>query len=235
MLPGAGTDIDYPVRMPHDIELMLDDEKRVARSLEAVQCAQQRLGVGRMKSRRRFVQYVDDPEQVGSDLGCQAKPLKFAGRQRRRAPFRRQVAETEVEQYFEPRQQIFHDPLHDELLFRMVVGNLLLAVEIRPEEFTESLQRQPRNFGDIHTGKCDRQRLRLQPLAVTYRAIRAGQKLRHTAFHHRALRRGEGLEHVFAGAREGPLVTRLFLPLQRPLCLGQQCIRRRPAPWAVRR
>ena len=128
-----------------------------------------------MKSRRRLVQNVDDPEQIGSDLGRQAKPLKFAGRQRRRAPFRRQIAETEIEQYFEPRQQIFHDPLHDELLFRMVFGDLLLAVEIRPEELTKSLQRQPRDFSDIHTGKGDRKRLRLQPLAVTYRAIRAGR------------------------------------------------------------
>ena len=143
MLPGAGTDIDYPVRMSHDIKLMLDDEKRVARSLEAVQRAQQRLGVGRMKSRRRFVQDIDDPEQVGSDLGCQAKPLKFARRQRRCAPFRRQIAETEIEQYFEPRQQIFHDPLHDELLLGMVFGNLLLAVEIRSEELTKPLQGQP--------------------------------------------------------------------------------------------
>ena len=107
--------------MPHDIQLMLDDEKRVAGRLQAVQRAQQRLGVGRMKSRRRLVQDIDDPEQIGSDLGRQAKPLKFARRQRRRAPFRRQVAETEIEQYFEPRQQIFHDPLHNERLFRMVV------------------------------------------------------------------------------------------------------------------
>ena len=39
MLAGAGADIHYPVRMPHDIQLMLDDEKRVAGGLEAVERA----------------------------------------------------------------------------------------------------------------------------------------------------------------------------------------------------
>ena len=61
--------------MPDDIEFVLDDEKRIAGGFKAVQRAKQRLGVGRMKSRRRLVQNIDDPEQVGSDLCRQAKPL----------------------------------------------------------------------------------------------------------------------------------------------------------------
>ena len=115
--------------MPHDIEFVLDDEKRIPGGLEAVQRAQQRLGVGRMKSSRRLVQNVNDPEQVGSNLCRQAKPLQFARRQRGRASFRCQIAETEVEQHFEPRQQIFHDPLDNELPFRDGRPRLSLAVQ----------------------------------------------------------------------------------------------------------
>ena len=90
------------------------------------------------------------------------------------------------------------------------------------EQVVQVLQRQPRNFRDIHSGEGDRQGLRLQPLALADRAVRARQKLRHPALHHRALRRGEGLQHVFAGAREGALIAGLFLPLQRPPRLGRR-------------
>ena len=101
MLAGAGTDIDDPVRVPHDIEFVLDDKQRISRGLEPVQRPQQRLGIGRMKSRRRLVQNIDDSEQVGSNLGRQAKPLQFARRQRRCAPFWRQIAEAEIEQHLQ--------------------------------------------------------------------------------------------------------------------------------------
>ena len=48
----GGADIDDPVRMPDDIELVFDDEERIARRLQPVERAQQRLGIGRMQSRR---------------------------------------------------------------------------------------------------------------------------------------------------------------------------------------
>ena len=35
LLAGAGTDVDDPVRMPHDVEFVLDDEQRVAGRLQA--------------------------------------------------------------------------------------------------------------------------------------------------------------------------------------------------------
>ena len=52
---NAGADIDNPVRVPHDIKFVLDDKERVSGGLEPLERAQQRLGIGRMKPRRRLV------------------------------------------------------------------------------------------------------------------------------------------------------------------------------------
>ena len=90
------------------------------------------------------------------------------------------------------------------------------------EQVVQVLERQPRNIRDVHSGEGDRQSLRLEPLALADRAVRARQKLRHPALHHRALRRGEGLQDVFASAREGALIAGLFLALQRPPRLGRR-------------
>jgi DNA-binding transcriptional LysR family regulator len=51
---------------------------------------------------------------VRTYLRRQAEPLQFARRQCRRAAFRRQIAETEVEQHLETRRHVFEDPLHDQ-------------------------------------------------------------------------------------------------------------------------
>src|SRR6478609_12076739 len=72
---GVGTDVDDPVRVPHDVEFVLDDEKRVAGRLQALQGAQQSLGVRRMQAGGRLVQNVHDPELVGPYLRCQPKTL----------------------------------------------------------------------------------------------------------------------------------------------------------------
>ena len=85
-----------------------------------------------MQPGRRLVQHVDDPEQVGSHLRRQTQPLQFARRQRRRAAFERQIAQTEVEQHLQSRRHVLDDPLHDESLFRMtVVGPARAAHGIR--------------------------------------------------------------------------------------------------------
>ena len=100
--------------------------------------------------------------------------------------------------------------------------SLLPAVGMPAEHAAQLLQRQSRNFRDIHSGEGDRERLGLEPLALADRAVRARQKLRHPTLHHRALRRGEGLQDVFARAGEGALIARLLLSLQRPLRLGRR-------------
>ena len=118
MLAGGRADVDDPVGTANDIHLMLDDEQRIADRLQAVERAQQRLGVGGMEPGRRLVHHIDDPEQVGDHLGRQPQPLKFAGRQGRRAALQRQIAEAEVEQHRQPAAQIAGDALDHQGLFR---------------------------------------------------------------------------------------------------------------------
>src|ERR1700742_1982870 len=81
LLSGFRTDIDNPVGLAHHVEFMLDHEERIARCFQTLQCPQQRLGIGWMQPGGRFVQHVDNAEQVRTNLRCQPKPLQFAWRQ----------------------------------------------------------------------------------------------------------------------------------------------------------
>lgn len=64
----------------HHIEIVFDDEDGIARTLELVQRADQRLAVGRMQSRRGFVEHIDDAKKIGANLRGEAQALQFAGR-----------------------------------------------------------------------------------------------------------------------------------------------------------
>lgn len=76
----SGSDIDDPVGVAHDVEIVLDDEERIAGLFEPIERAQERLGVGRMQSRGRFVEHVDDAEEIRAHLRRQTKTLQFARR-----------------------------------------------------------------------------------------------------------------------------------------------------------
>jgi hypothetical protein len=147
VLAGGGTDVDDPVRAADHLDLVLDDEERVARGLEARERAQQRLGVGGMEAGRGLVEDVDHAEQVGADLRREAQPLQLTRRQGRRAALEREVAEAEIEQHAEARAEVLCDPLHhDDLLgmrglLRDLVGGG--AVGVRAEDRRQALERLP--------------------------------------------------------------------------------------------
>ena len=61
---GTGTDIDNPVRVRDHGEVVFDDEQGVAGGFEAIECLEQGFGIHGMQTRRRFVQHVDDTEQI---------------------------------------------------------------------------------------------------------------------------------------------------------------------------
>ena len=119
-LARAGADVDDPVRTPDDVHVVLHDEQRVARRLQPVQHVEQRLGVGRVQAGRGLVEHVDDAEQAGAQLGGDPQALRLAGRQGRRAAPEAEVAQAEVEQHLDPRDQVGADPHRD--LGRSPVG-----------------------------------------------------------------------------------------------------------------
>ena len=61
-LPGARPNVHDPVRMPDDVELVLHDEQGIAGGFQAIERPQQRFGVCRMQSGRRFIENVDHAE-----------------------------------------------------------------------------------------------------------------------------------------------------------------------------
>ena len=62
VLSGRGADIDNPIGVSDHIQFMFDDKQRVSGSLKTVPGHQQRFRVGRMQSRGRLIQYIDDAE-----------------------------------------------------------------------------------------------------------------------------------------------------------------------------
>ena len=135
VLARAGADVDDPVGVPHHVEIVLDDEQRVARGLQPVERRQQRFGVDRMQTGGRLVEHVDDAEQVRAHLRRQPKPLQFARRQRGRAALERQVAEPEVEQHGEARLEVLGDPLRDDHLLRMLRLRIFASSALAPSAY----------------------------------------------------------------------------------------------------
>ena len=122
VLAGLRTDIDDPVGAPDDVEIVLDDEDRVATLLQAIERVEQRLAVGGMQAGRRFVEDVDDAEQVRADLRGQPQALRLARRHRRGIAIERQVAEAEVDQDRDAVDHVARDPLRGDPLFLRQLG-----------------------------------------------------------------------------------------------------------------
>ena len=106
--------------MANHVQIVFDDEQRIARGLQAIERGEQRLGVGGMQAGRRFVEHVHDAEQIGADLRGQPQTLQLAGRKRGRAAFHRKIAEAEVEHHARCVRPDPGDALRDHRLFRML-------------------------------------------------------------------------------------------------------------------
>ncbi len=205
--PRAGAEVDEPVGVADHVELVLDHEQRVARRLEPVERAQQRLGVGGVQPGRGLVEHVHHPEQVGVDLRGEAQPLQLAGRQRGRAALDREVAQAEVEQHREPRQQLVHDPPRRERPRPLEPA----LPRVLAQQLRQPREREPRQLGDVEAGERDRERLAAQALAAALGAVGADQEPRRAPLHARALAGRERVQHPAPGAGERALVARLLL------------------------
>jgi hypothetical protein len=198
---------------------MLHHEQRVPRALELIECLQQRLGVRRMEARGGLVEHIHHAEQVGAHLGGEPQPLELAGRERRRAALEREVAQSELGEDLDSRQQILGDPLGDQRLLRVLARQLRRPrrrpVRGGPQDARNALQRQPGELSDVEPREGDGQGLATQPLALAESALPAHHVPRHALLHQRALRRGEGLQHVALRTGEGPHVARGLLALER--------------------
>src|SRR3954468_7186943 len=107
--PTFGTHVDDPVGGLDDVEVVLDDDDRVALLDQSRQNTQQLADVFEVQTGRRLVEDVDgapggSPLQFGGELDA----LSFAAGQRRRGLAETDIAETDVDQ----RGQVTRDRRH---------------------------------------------------------------------------------------------------------------------------
>ena len=74
----VGPDVDDPVCAADQVQVVLDDEKRVAGTLQALQRRQEGNAVSRMQSGRRLIEHVDHAKEMGPERGSQSQALEFA-------------------------------------------------------------------------------------------------------------------------------------------------------------
>lgn len=210
-LARTGADVDDPVRPPYDVHVVLHDEQRVARRLEAVQHVQQRFRVSRVQARGGFVEDVDDAEQPRAQLGGDPQALRLAGRQGRRAAPEAEVSEAQVEQYVDPRDQIAADPDRD-------LGRLPGSCGRRggvglgpprdgPQQRHDPVERHRVDLGDGTSGEGHGERLGSQSAAATGGAGHTPDEPERPFVHLLALGVGEDVHDVLAGAPELALVA----------------------------
>ena len=90
-------EVDDPVGGLDDVEVVLDDEDRVAAVDQPVEHLEQLLDVGEVEAGRRLVEDVQRPAgRPPRQLGRQLDPLRLAARQRRRRLAEVDVAEADV-------------------------------------------------------------------------------------------------------------------------------------------
>ena len=94
MNPRPGAKIDDVIGPAHRFFVMLDNEHRVAALPECFQRREQLFVVARVQADRRFVQDIEHPAQIRTELGRQANALAFAARQSGNAAAELQITES---------------------------------------------------------------------------------------------------------------------------------------------
>src|SRR2546427_4193690 len=105
VLAAFGSEIDDVVGGFDDVEVVLDDQQRVARFEQLLECRQQLRDVVEVQSGRRLVEDVEQPlaavrRQVRRDLD----PLRLSARQRRRRLTEPQIAEADLVEHLKTTQ-----------------------------------------------------------------------------------------------------------------------------------
>ena len=135
MLPRARAHVHDPVGVAHDVELVLHHEDGVALRLEAVERAEQRLGVARMQACRRLVEHVDHAEQIAVHLGAEAEALELAGAEGGSAALEGEIAQAEIQEHLQAGHDVTRDATCDQFFLRMFLPTLrpCAPASLRPQ------------------------------------------------------------------------------------------------------
>ena len=165
--PGAGAEVDEPVRLLHRLAVVLDDHDRVADVAQVLEGGEQLAVVALVQADRRLVEHVDDAGQLGADLAGEADALALAAGERRRRAVERQVGEAHVEQEAQARADLLQQLRGDLGLRALQLERVEEGVRlgdrerghsaiVRPAIFTPSASRRTRRPPHAEHGREER-------------------------------------------------------------------------------
>src|SRR5690606_41273864 len=89
--------------------IMFDDERAVAARARLLQQPKQAVAVARMQADRRFIGHVERVGQRGAERVRERDALRLAAREGARLTLQREIAETDVIEETESREQLAQD------------------------------------------------------------------------------------------------------------------------------
>lgn len=116
MLPGAGTEIHDEVGTLDHLLVVLDDDESVSQVPQLHERLNQADIVTLVEADARFVKDVEDPDELGADLGREPYPLPFPPGKRTRGAIQRNVVEPNIEQESQSLPDLFENGTGDEHL-----------------------------------------------------------------------------------------------------------------------
>ena len=102
VLTRRRADVDHPVGMGDGVEVVFDDDQRVAEVAQPDQGVDQSPVVALMQADGRLVEHVQHADQAGPDLRGEPNALRLTAGQRAGGTGQRQVVEADVEQEAQP-------------------------------------------------------------------------------------------------------------------------------------
>jgi hypothetical protein len=155
---GAGAEVDDPIGGAHQLQIVLDDDQRVADGQQRVETIQQLDDVGKVQAGGRFVQQEQRAiARRAGHVGRQLQPLGFAGRERVGRLPQPQVVQAHVDQLFQ----------------------LGLDLRLAAEERERLAHRHLQHFGDVAAAVGDFEDLLAvpRPAALAALHVHVGQEL----------------------------------------------------------
>ena len=157
---GAGTDVDDMVGQADRVLVMLDDDHRVAEVAQMPERFEEAGIVALVQADRRLVEHIEHAGQPRADLRGEPDALALAAGERAARARQRQIVEADIDQEFQALADLLEDAGGDLALLRRSASRGVLEPVVRLPD------RDIGDLADVQPVDLDRQRLRLQAVAV---------------------------------------------------------------------
>ncbi len=156
-LAGAGTEVEDPVGLEHDLRVVLDHDQRVARIAQPLHDPDHALHVARVQADGGLIQHEQRVDERGAERGGEVDALHLPARERARLAVQGEVAQAHVGEVAEAAADLLEQEL----------GGFIQRRRQRelPEELVGALDRQEHQVVDREAGQARKELPRpLDPL-----------------------------------------------------------------------